>query len=100
MGHLIGLQTNYKLTILDNLKIKEHMPRFSHEVKYFQYFQYYHLIPFQSCNTVPFPTQWLYAGLWLSGWFVMGEEIQVMWKLYKYCHPLQLLAQQSTKYSK
>lgn len=35
MGHLLGLQTNCKLTIIDNLKIKEHMPRFSHEGKYF-----------------------------------------------------------------
>lgn len=24
MGHLLGLQTNWKLTIMDNLKIKEH----------------------------------------------------------------------------
>lgn len=31
MSHLLGLQTNWKLTIMDNLKIMEHMPRFSHE---------------------------------------------------------------------
>lgn len=35
MGHLLGLQTNWKLAIMDNLKIKEHMPRFSHEGGYF-----------------------------------------------------------------
>lgn len=35
MGHLLGLQTNWKLTVMDNLKIKYHMPSFSHEGKYF-----------------------------------------------------------------
>lgn len=59
-----------------------------------------HPVPLQSYNTVPFPTQWLYAGLWASGWFVMDDKIQMIWKIYKYCHLLQLLAQQSTKYSK
>lgn len=59
-----------------------------------------HLIPLQICNTVPFPTQWLCAGLWVSGWFVMDDKLQVVWKLHKYCHLLQLLAQQSIKYSK
>lgn len=52
--------------------------------------QRYNLIPFQSYNTTPHPKQWLYAGLSLSEWFVMGDEIQVIWKLCKYFQLLQL----------
>lgn len=81
MGYSLGLQTNWKLTIMDNLKI---CPDFHMKEDILP--QSCHLIPLQSHNTMPFPTQWLYAGLWVNGLFVMDDKIQMTWKLYKYFH--------------